>query len=831
MTEMIYFIIITILALGAMLGIALMSRVEKATLGNLLLAICTAGAIMIAMYWYGALDYISVWIFLAVGLVIGLWGAYRVKMIQMPQAVSMLNGFGGIASAFVGIVLLNYGDISAFTAVASGISVCIGALTLTGSVVAAGKLHGLLPQKPIIWKQHQMITIGATILMLPIIVLMPLNVLDNTLLVGLSLLLAGFFGIAFTIRVGGADMPIVISLLNSLSGLAVAAAGMASSEPLLVSVGAIIGAAGLVLTQIMCKAMNSSLVKILMGETTQKSATTAPKAESVAIEPRKEEAISKQNTPAQILAQAKSVIIVPGYGMALAQAQGLVKQLTDKLEANGVDVKYAIHPVAGRMPGHMNVLLAEVDVPYDKLYEIDDINPQFEQCDVAIVVGANDVVNPAARTAEDTSIYGMPILDVDKAANVIICNYDTKPGYAGVENPLYESDTAVMLLGDAKESLGQLLKGDGNTEEAAEAQQVSNAIEQNLGKDTAQILAGAKSAIIVPGYGMALAQAQSLVKQLADKLEANGVDVKYAIHPVAGRMPGHMNVLLAEVDVPYDKLYEIDDINPQFEQCDVAIVVGANDVVNPAARTAEDTSIYGMPILDVDKAANVIICNYDTKPGYAGVENSLYESDNVTMLMGDAKESLEQLLKGEVATSQTTSDQEVSRDSGQTAAKDPKEVLTAAKSVIIVPGYGMALAQAQSLVKQLADKLEANGADVKYAIHPVAGRMPGHMNVLLAEVDVSYDKLYEIDDINPQFEQCDVAIVVGANDVVNPAARTAEDTSIYGMPILDVDKAANVIICNYDTKPGYAGVENPLYESDNAIMLLGDAKASLEKLL
>jgi len=819
MTGMIYYIVIAVLVLGSMIGIALMSRVEKAALGNLLLMICAGSAIMLALFDHGALDAILVWILLAVGLVIGLWGANRVKMIQMPQAVSLLNGFGGIASAFVGIVFLSYGDISAFEAVTAGLSICIGTLTLTGSAVAAGKLHNLFSQKPTIWKQHQIITVIPTILMLLIIVLLPLDVLNQSLLIGLALLLAGFFGIAFTIRVGGADMPIVISLLNSLSGLAVAAAGMASSEPLLVSLGAIIGVSGLALTQIMCKAMNSSLVKILTGKTTQKATPVVNKTEPVAKKQSAEATTPKQSSPARLLEEAKSVIIVPGYGMALAQAQSLIKQLADKLEANGTDVKYAIHPVAGRMPGHMNVLLAEVDVPYDKLYEIDDINPQFEQCDVAIIVGANDVVNSAAKTAEGTPIYGMPILDVDQAANVIVCNYDTKPGYAGVDNPLYESDNAIMLLGDAKESLGQLLKGDSAATEATTTPDVTS------GKNTAQILAEAKSAIIVPGYGMALAQAQSLVKQLADKLEANGTDVKYAIHPVAGRMPGHMNVLLAEVDVPYDKLYEIDDINPQFEHCDVAIIIGANDVVNSAAKTAEGTPIYGMPILDVDQAANVIVCNYDTKPGYAGVENPLYESNNAIMLLGDAKESLGQLLKGEHVAKESATTPGTSQD------KAPTQLLADAKSAIIVPGYGMALAQAQSLVKQLADKLEANGADVKYAIHPVAGRMPGHMNVLLAEVDVPYDKLYEIDDINPQFEQCDVAIIIGANDVVNPAAKTAEGTPIYGMPVLDVDQAATLIICNYDTKPGYAGVDNPLYESDNAILLLGDAKESLKQLL
>jgi NAD(P) transhydrogenase subunit beta len=279
---------------------------------------------------------------------------------------------------------------------------------------------------------------------------------NNVVLILALLAISGFFGVALAVRVGGADMPITISLLNSFTGVAVSAVGMAMADPLLVSVGGIVGAAGLILTKIMCRAMNRSLSDILLGKTsvmTQKN--EKPQEKNLSDEPD----MKQSQDPIQILTDAKRVIIIPGYGMALAQAQELLKKLADILEANGADVKYAIHPVAGRMPGHMNVLLAEADVPYDKLYEIDDINPSFDTCDAAIVVGANDVVNPAANTAVDTPIYGMPVLDVEKAKHIILCNYDTKPGYAGVPNPLYEDDRAVLLLGDAKESISTLITG------------------------------------------------------------------------------------------------------------------------------------------------------------------------------------------------------------------------------------------------------------------------------------------------------------------------------------------------------------------------------------
>ncbi|MFR8275709.1 MAG: NAD(P)(+) transhydrogenase (Re/Si-specific) subunit beta, partial [Desulfovibrio fairfieldensis] len=555
-----------------------------------------------------------------------------------------------------------------------------------------------------------------------------------------------------------------------------------------------------------------NLVKLASGAAPAASAEAAP-----------EKAEAQDAT--QALKTAKNVIIVPGYGMALAQAQHKVKQLADALEERGAEVDYAIHPVAGRMPGHMNVLLAEANVDYEHLLEMDTVNPMFADADLVVVVGANDVVNPAANTAEGTPIYGMPILEVDKAKAVIVCNYDEKPGYAGVDNPLYTKPGVIMMLGDAAQTVGNLVKLASGAAPAASAEA---APEKAEAQDATQALKTAKNVIIVPGYGMALAQAQHKVKQLADALEERGAEVDYAIHPVAGRMPGHMNVLLAEANVDYEHLLEMDTVNPMFADADLVVVVGANDVVNPAANTAEGTPIYGMPILEVDKAKAVIVCNYDEKPGYAGVDNPLYTKPGVIMMLGDAAQTVGNLVKLASGAAPAASAEAAPE---KAEAQDATQALKTAKNVIIVPGYGMALAQAQHKVKQLADALEERGAEVDYAIHPVAGRMPGHMNVLLAEANVDYEHLLEMDTVNPMFADADLVVVVGANDVVNPAANTAEGTPIYGMPILEADRAKAVIICNYDEKPGYAGVDNPLYTKPGVTLLLGDAGASLDKLL
>ena len=819
-----------VLSLFVLAGISMMSKVKSAVNGNLLSALALLLGIVETVVFYEVGGVWTIYVALIIGALIGGVMAQRVKMIQMPQVVALFNGLGGGASALVGILSafgVGVGDTEfpVFVNCTSMLAIAVGMITLVGSLVAAGKLHRVISQKSMIWPAHSAMTLLFFILTVAYIIVAAVDGISMMSCVLGCVVVSSLFGLYFSVRVGGADMPITISLLNSLSGVAGAIAGMAISDIFLVAVGGIVGASGLLLTQIMCRAMNRSLLNILLGGKVKKSAVSAAPTPAKKQEPAAPKKAEVKKTPASVLANAKDVIIVPGYGMALAQAQHLVKQLADTLEGRGARVRFAIHPVAGRMPGHMNVLLAEADVPYEKLYEMEAINDDFKNVDAVVVIGANDVTNPAARSAEGTPIYGMPVLNVDDAPEVVICNFDLKPGFAGVDNPIYSRKEGVYLeLGDAKKTLQTILAGintaSKETTAAAEAPKAENT--------PGSVLANAKDVIIVPGYGMALAQAQHLVKQLADTLEGRGARVRFAIHPVAGRMPGHMNVLLAEADVPYEKLYEMDAINDDFKNADAVVVIGANDVTNPAARSAEGTPIYGMPVLNVDDCKEVIICNYDLKPGFAGVENPIYSrKEGVFIQLGDAKKTLQDILAG-INTASTAS---VTAEAPK-SQKTPGSVLAAAKNVIIVPGYGMALAQAQHLVKQLADTLEGRGTEVRFAIHPVAGRMPGHMNVLLAEADVPYEKLYEMDAINDDFKNADAVVVIGANDVTNPAARSAEGTPIYGMPVLNVDDCKEVIICNYDLKPGFAGVDNPIYSREDGVYLeLGDAKKTLQTIL
>ena len=497
-----------VLALLVLCGIAMMSKVKTAVAGNLLSAVAMLAAIVATLWFNGILDVPSLWTTLILGSLFGGVIAARAKMIEMPQLVACFNGFGGGASALVGMMIyMNWGvqadgEYAVFTRSTAMLAVVVGMLTLVGSAVAAGKLQRLLNQRPVEYRGHNLMVLSLLVLSVAAIVLG--TVYGGNIWICLAaLLLSGLFGWVFAIRVGGADMPVTISLLNSLSGVAGAIAGMATGDILLVAVGGIVGASGLLLTQIMCKAMNRSLANILFRKQPKKKTQPAVKpatADPETIEEllnnlsdmeiqelldavnaltgeiaglRKELAAlkgaapaaeaapepNKEETAGDVLRKAKDVIIVPGYGMALAQAQHIVKQLADRLTANGAKVRFAIHPVAGRMPGHMNVLLAEADIPYDDLYEMDAINGDFKQTDAVVVIGANDVLNPAARNAEGTPIYGMPVLNVDEAKQVIVCNYDLKPGYAGVENPLYTRKKGVYLcLGDAKQTLMQLIK-------------------------------------------------------------------------------------------------------------------------------------------------------------------------------------------------------------------------------------------------------------------------------------------------------------------------------------------------------------------------------------
>ena len=648
----VYYVICAILSILVLVGIAMMSKVKTAARGNALSATAMGLGVIVTLLKLQVVTF--PWLIggILIGGIIGVLLYTRVKMIQMPQMVALLNGIGGGASALVGaLTLFQLTESNVyFTLVTAFLAIIIGMLTLVGSLVAAGKLHRVLPQKSVVWPFHNVATSLTLVVAVCFLLIGTLNyVVPSALIYAMigTMLFSALFGLYFSIRVGGADMPITISLLNSLSGVAGAIAGMAIGDIFLVAVGGVVGASGLLLTQIMCRAMNRSLVNILIphgkakATAPAKAAAPAPKAPAA---PQPKQESSPIDQAVAMLRGAKRVIIVPGYGMALAQAQQEVKQLADKLARSGADVKYAIHPVAGRMPGHMNVLLAEANVDYDSLYEMEAINDQFANTDAVIVIGANDVLNPAARNAEGTPIYGMPVLNVDQAKQVIICNFDLKPGYAGVENPLYSRGEGVALcLGDAKATIDQILSGLESS--ATTAQPASSSSASDPISPAAGMLRGAKRVIIVPGYGMALAQAQQEVKQLADKLAKGGADVKYAIHPVAGRMPGHMNVLLAEANVDYDSLYEMEAINDQFANTDAVIVIGANDVLNPAARNAEGTPIYGMPVLNVDQAKQVIICNYDLKPGYAGVENPLYSrGEGVALCLGDAKATLSNLM-------------------------------------------------------------------------------------------------------------------------------------------------------------------------------------------
>jgi NAD(P) transhydrogenase subunit beta len=479
-------ILSAILAVLVLAGISMMSKVKTAVAGNLLSALAMLCGIVATLFFAGVVSVWTIYVSILIGALIGSLLAARVKMIQMPQTVALFNGLGGGASALVGLLSV-HGD-SAFVRFTALLAVAVGMVTLVGSLVAAGKLHRVLPQKPVVWKGHSLCTLLFLALTLGFVVagIFAHGAGLTVCLVG-AFVAASLFGLWFSLRVGGADMPITISLLNSLSGVAGAIAGMAIGDVFLVAVGGIVGASGLLLTQIMCRAMNRKLMSILTGGTVTSAAQTPVLEENAELVERimdlekkikeleamvadleaRVKALDGQlnaapaeeaPTAAAVLSKAKDVIIVPGYGMALAQAQHQVRQLADKLESRGARVRFAIHPVAGRMPGHMNVLLAEADVDYEKLYEMDAINDDFKDTDAVVVIGANDVLNPAARNAVGTPIYGMPVLNVDEAPEVIVCNFDLKPGYAGVENPIYHREKGVYLeLGDAKETLIRLM--------------------------------------------------------------------------------------------------------------------------------------------------------------------------------------------------------------------------------------------------------------------------------------------------------------------------------------------------------------------------------------
>jgi NAD(P) transhydrogenase subunit beta len=431
------------------LGLKMLGSADTARRGNTISAIGMLLAVVATLFKQG-LSYEWIILGIVIGSAIGATFALRVKMTGMPEMVALFNGFGGAASILVGWAEYHSRpDIGVEVALPVSLAVVIGAVTFTGSLVAWGKLGGILDGKPVLFTGQKQLNLMLVLLTLAagIWYLMDpaVGYLPFLIILGLSFVL----GVLLTIPIGGADMPVVIALLNSYSGLAACAAGFVILNNVLIVSGALVGASGLILTNIMCKGMNRSLANVLFG-----GVGAGPAGGS------KVEGEAKPISPDDayyILENASSVVVVPGYGMAVAQAQHAVKELGQLMEDNGTDVKYAIHAVAGRMPGHMNVLLAEADVPYEQLAETGDVNPIMPSIDVAIVIGANDVVNPAARENESSPIYGMPIINVDEAKTVIVLKRSMSAGFAGVDNPLFVGKNTRMLFGDAKQTVQALV--------------------------------------------------------------------------------------------------------------------------------------------------------------------------------------------------------------------------------------------------------------------------------------------------------------------------------------------------------------------------------------
>ncbi len=440
------------------IGLKQLGSPATARRGNGIAAIGMLIAVVATLLDRQILNYEMIAVAIAIGSIIGIVMAQRVEMTAMPQMVGLLNGFGGAASALVAVgefwKYLNGLELVPLSeTITIVLSVLIGGITFTGSLLAFVKLEGWISGSPITFPFQQPFNLTLLALFLGASGLLLFNPHDTVtflVLVAISLVL----GILFVLPIGGADTPVVISLLNSFSGLAASAAGFVLTNNMLIIAGALVGASGIILTQIMCKAMNRSLANVLF--TAFGSAKTASGGSSDASGDRTIHQIDPEEG-AMMLGYARSVVIVPGYGMAVAQAQHTVRELADQLERLGVDVKYAIHPVAGRMPGHMNVLLAEANVPYPKLHDMDDINPEFERTDVALVIGANDVVNPAARHDTASPIYGMPILEVDRAHHTIVIKRGMNAGFSGVENELFYKDKTMMLFGGAKDVVEQLV--------------------------------------------------------------------------------------------------------------------------------------------------------------------------------------------------------------------------------------------------------------------------------------------------------------------------------------------------------------------------------------
>ncbi|HUF50491.1 MAG TPA: NAD(P)(+) transhydrogenase (Re/Si-specific) subunit beta [Longimicrobiales bacterium] len=450
-------IIYLVAAVCFIIGLKKLSSPATARRGNMIGAVGMLIAVVATLLHWDIVDFKWIAAGILLGAATGTWMARSVRMTSMPQMVALLNGFGGGASALVaGDEYLRYAgglDIAPSVQATIMLSVLIGALTFSGSLIAFGKLQELVTGRAVTYPGQRVVNgliFASTFAIAAYLVVTPANL---PLYIALNVL-ALVIGVLFVIPIGGADMPVVISLLNSFSGLAAAMTGFVLNNNVLIVSGALVGASGIILTKIMCDAMNRSLANVLFGafgaNVVASGAATLTNGKSV-----------KDITPedaAILLGYARSVVFVPGYGLAVSQAQHQVRELADLLQGRGVEVKYAIHPVAGRMPGHMNVLLAEANVPYPQLVEMETINPEFPRTDVAVVIGANDVVNPAARHDTASPIYGMPILDVDLAKNVIVMKRSMNPGFAGIENELFYGDNTRMLFGDARKSLTALIQ-------------------------------------------------------------------------------------------------------------------------------------------------------------------------------------------------------------------------------------------------------------------------------------------------------------------------------------------------------------------------------------
>jgi NAD(P) transhydrogenase subunit beta len=430
-----------------------LSRPETARRGVLAGVLGMSAAILGTLVHPEIVHYEWIALGVVVGTVIGV-PLSRVALTAVPQRTALSHAFGGLAAGLVGTakygLWLGEGELTTFRTSAIAIEVILGFLTFTGSLMAAGKLQEVIPTRPITYRNQNVINLsllGVAIAAGVWLIVDPFKWQLFPLLIGFSLL----FGVLLIIPIGGADMPTVISLLNSYAGLSAVAMGFVLENKVLIIAGALDGSSGFILSVIMCRAMNRSFTNVLFGAFGQVQAAAA------AGEQKPVKSATPQDA-ADLLETASQVVVVPGYGMAVAQAQHRVHELRDQLVKRGIQVKFAIHPVAGRMPGHMNVLLAEAEIPYDELVEMDDINPDFPQTDVVLVVGANDVVNPAARHDKSSPIYGMPILDVDKAKSVIAIKRSMNPGFAGIDNELYTADNTVMVFGDAKAVIGDVVK-------------------------------------------------------------------------------------------------------------------------------------------------------------------------------------------------------------------------------------------------------------------------------------------------------------------------------------------------------------------------------------